>query len=91
MAHLRCDECGSSDTNAFGSWDTPIKILCVKCSNTKKKKTFAYLGTHDVGKITVAQQAIKYGLSNVVTNEAEYCDRCDKLKEINGVSEDIPT
>jgi len=28
MALLRCDECGSSDTNAYGSWDTPIKILC---------------------------------------------------------------
>jgi hypothetical protein len=38
MAHLRCDECGSSDTNAFGSWDTPIKILCGKCSDKKKKK-----------------------------------------------------
>lgn len=35
MAHLRCDECGSSDTNAFGSWDTPIKILCKKCSENK--------------------------------------------------------
>lgn len=35
MAHLRCDKCGSSDTNAFGSWDTPIKILCKKCSDTE--------------------------------------------------------
>lgn len=32
MAFLRCDNCGSSDTNAFGSWDTPITILCKKCS-----------------------------------------------------------
>ena len=38
MALLKCDECGSSDTNAFGSWDTPIKILCTKCSDKKKKK-----------------------------------------------------
>lgn len=38
MAHLRCDECGSSDTNAFGSWNTPIKILCKKCSDKKIKK-----------------------------------------------------
>ena len=30
MANLRCDECGGS-TNAYGSWDTPIKILCEKC------------------------------------------------------------
>ena len=37
MALLRCDECGSSDTNAFGSWDTPIKILCKKCSDKKKE------------------------------------------------------
>jgi hypothetical protein len=36
MAHLRCDECGSSDTNAFGSWNTPIKILCKKCSDNNK-------------------------------------------------------
>jgi ribosomal protein L37E len=35
MAHLRCDKCGSSDTNAFGSLDTPIKILCKKCSDEK--------------------------------------------------------
>lgn len=35
MALLRCDECGSSDTNAFGSWDTKIKILCKKCSDKK--------------------------------------------------------
>lgn len=35
MALLRCDKCGSNDTNTFGSWDTPIKILCGKC--TKKK------------------------------------------------------
>lgn len=32
MAFLRCDNCGSSDTNTFGSWDTPITILCKKCS-----------------------------------------------------------
>lgn len=31
MASLRCDECGSI-TNSQGSWDTPIKILCEKCS-----------------------------------------------------------
>jgi len=37
MAHLKCDECGSSDTNAFGSWDTPIKILCKKCSEKKNR------------------------------------------------------
>jgi hypothetical protein len=37
MAHLRCDECGCSDTNAFGSWDTPIKILCKKCSDIQKE------------------------------------------------------
>jgi hypothetical protein len=40
----------------------------------KKKKTFAYLGTHDIGKTTVAQQAIKCGLSNVVES---VCD-CEK-------------
>lgn len=39
MAYLRCDECGSSDTNAFGSLDTPIKILCEKCSDNKRTKT----------------------------------------------------
>lgn len=39
MAHLRCDECKSSDTNAFGSWDTPIKILCKNCSDKKRDKT----------------------------------------------------
>lgn len=39
MAHLKCDECGSSDTNTFGSWDTPIKILCKKCSDKKRDKT----------------------------------------------------
>lgn len=38
MAHLRCDECGSNDTNAFGSWDTLINILCKKCSDKKKDK-----------------------------------------------------
>lgn len=32
MAYLPCDNCGSGDTNAFGSWNTPIKILCGKCS-----------------------------------------------------------
>jgi len=36
MAHLRCDKCGSSDTNTFGSWDTQITILCRKCSKKKK-------------------------------------------------------
>lgn len=39
MAHLRCDECGSGDTNAFGSWGTPITILCKKCNDKKKDKT----------------------------------------------------
>ena len=38
MAHLRCDECWSSDTSAFGSRSTPIKILCKKCSDKKNKK-----------------------------------------------------
>ena len=36
MAYLRCDECGASTTHQ-GSWDTPIKILCAKCSPPKKK------------------------------------------------------
>lgn len=31
MALLRCDKCGGS-TNHFGSWDTPIRILCEECS-----------------------------------------------------------
>lgn len=31
MANLRCDKCGGS-TDHFGSWDTPIKILCKECS-----------------------------------------------------------
>jgi len=39
MALLRCDECGSNETNSFGSWDTPIKISCTKCSTMKKKST----------------------------------------------------
>jgi hypothetical protein len=38
MANLRCDECGSSDTNTFGSWDTPIKVLCKNCSKKKNNK-----------------------------------------------------
>lgn len=36
MAHLRCDKCGGP-TNSFGSWDTPIKILCGKCGKPKEK------------------------------------------------------
>jgi ribosomal protein L37E len=39
MAHLKCDKCGSGDTNAFGSWNTPIKILCKKCGNKKRYET----------------------------------------------------
>lgn len=34
FAWLRCDNCGAS-TNAQGSWDTEIKILCEKCSKQK--------------------------------------------------------
>ena len=37
MALLRCDECGSSDTNAFGSWDAQITILCKKCSDKRRE------------------------------------------------------
>jgi len=36
MAHLRCDKCGGS-TNTFGSWDTPIKVVCKKCYDKEKK------------------------------------------------------
>jgi hypothetical protein len=32
----------------------------------KKKRTFAYLGTHEIGKTTVAVEVIKCGLSNVM-------------------------
>lgn len=32
----------------------------------KMKRTFAYLGTHEIGKTTVAVKAIKRGLSSVV-------------------------
>ncbi|MFW5847296.1 MAG: hypothetical protein ACOCVF_00055 [bacterium] len=39
MALLRCDECGSNDTNCFGSWDTPIKIICKNCAEKKNIKT----------------------------------------------------
>ena len=39
MDHLRCDECGGS-TDSFGSWDTPIKILCSKCSDKKTNSNF---------------------------------------------------
>ena len=35
MANLRCDECGGS-TNSFGSWSTPVKILCETCSEKNK-------------------------------------------------------
>ena len=38
MAHLRCDKCGSRDTDTFGSWDTPITILCGDCSKLDKDK-----------------------------------------------------
>jgi len=31
MANLRCDECGGG-TNSYGSWDTPVKIICEKCN-----------------------------------------------------------
>ena len=37
MAHLRCDKCGSRDTDTFGSWDTPITILCGDCSKQLDK------------------------------------------------------
>ena len=47
MAHLKCDECGSSDTNSFGSWDTPIKILCAKCSDKKRTKTMEILNENN--------------------------------------------
>lgn len=36
MAYLRCDKCKGS-TNIFGSWNTPIKILCKKCCDKEKK------------------------------------------------------
>lgn len=36
MALLICDECGSSDTNTYGSWSTPVKILCVKCAEKRR-------------------------------------------------------
>ncbi len=32
MANLRCDSCGGS-TDHYGSWDTPFKILCDKCTS----------------------------------------------------------
>lgn len=32
MALLRCGKCGSSDTNTYGSWSSPVKILCSKCA-----------------------------------------------------------
>jgi len=35
MAQLYRDECGRL-TNVFGSWDTPIKILCKICSDKPK-------------------------------------------------------
>lgn len=34
FAWLRCDKCGAS-TNTFGSWDTPVTILCEKCANDR--------------------------------------------------------
>jgi formylmethanofuran dehydrogenase subunit E len=37
MAILPCDECGGY-TGQHGSWDTPIKILCAKCSEDRKVK-----------------------------------------------------
>ena len=36
MALLRCDECGSSDTNTYGSWSSPVKILCGKCAEKRR-------------------------------------------------------
>jgi len=36
MALLPCDKCGKS-TNTFGSWDTPITILCEECSKKQIK------------------------------------------------------
>lgn len=36
MAHLPCDNCGGA-TNTFGSWDTPIKIICEKCAPVKQQ------------------------------------------------------
>ena len=46
----------------------------------KKKRTFAYLGTHEIGKTTVAAEAIKCGLSNVV----ESLLTCPKCKDYYG-------
>jgi DNA-directed RNA polymerase subunit RPC12/RpoP len=37
MAYLPCDKCGKI-TNTQGSWDTPITILCEKCSDKIIKK-----------------------------------------------------
>ena len=37
MAFLRCDECGAS-TSHQGSWDTPIRILCERCSKKNNEK-----------------------------------------------------
>lgn len=39
----------------------------------KKKRTFAYLGTHEIGKTTVAVEAIKCGLSNVSVSVCGFC------------------
>lgn len=32
MAKLPCDICGGP-TNTYGSWDTPIKIVCAECAD----------------------------------------------------------
>lgn len=40
----------------------------------EKKKAFAYLGTHEIGKTTIAVEVINRGLSNVVES---VCD-CGK-------------
>jgi hypothetical protein len=37
MAYLPCDECGKITTHQ-GSWDTPIRILCKKCTKNKSEK-----------------------------------------------------
>ena len=37
MASLPCDICGKKGV-AFGSWDTPFKIVCKECSEKMKGK-----------------------------------------------------
>lgn len=37
MNTLPCDICGSTDTNAYGSWSTPLTIKCGKCQDKLKE------------------------------------------------------